>query len=127
MPIYFSWFITALLFGKWWSNNHNLPQSGRLLYCVKWDFSPVDRLHQFHLRFRQGAALPADTFFVEFRRIHLVPAVKISSNVCSVAAATNKPETLSHFYTILLCHWGNDSVHAQVPDQLPVVVGYVPN
>jgi hypothetical protein len=30
MPIYFSWFITALLSVSGDANNHNLPQSGRL-------------------------------------------------------------------------------------------------
>jgi len=34
MPIYFSWLITALLSVGGDTNNHNLPQSGRLLYCV---------------------------------------------------------------------------------------------
>src|ERR1035437_6239 len=34
MPIYFSWFITALPSVSSDTNNHNLPQSGRLLYCV---------------------------------------------------------------------------------------------
>src|SRR5271156_2835648 len=34
MPIYFSWLITALLLVGGDTNNHNLPQSGRLLYCV---------------------------------------------------------------------------------------------
>src|SRR3979411_2818887 len=35
MPIYFSWLITALLSVSGDANNHNLPQSGRLLYCVQ--------------------------------------------------------------------------------------------
>src|SRR4030081_3080808 len=34
MPIYFSWLITALLSVGGDTNNHNLQQSGRLLYCV---------------------------------------------------------------------------------------------
>src|SRR5258707_14706244 len=34
MPIYFSWLITALLSVGGDANNHNLQQSGRLLYCV---------------------------------------------------------------------------------------------
>src|SRR5229473_4278870 len=34
MPTYFSWLITALLSVSGDANNHNLPQSGRLLYCV---------------------------------------------------------------------------------------------
>src|ERR1035437_6832225 len=34
MPIYFSCFITALLSVDSDRNNHTLPQSGRLLYCV---------------------------------------------------------------------------------------------
>src|ERR1700730_3778869 len=34
MPIYFSWLITALLSVSGDTNNHNLQQSGRLLYCV---------------------------------------------------------------------------------------------
>src|ERR1035441_6129493 len=34
MPIYFSWFITAPLSVSGDADNHNLPQSGRLLYCV---------------------------------------------------------------------------------------------
>src|SRR5882757_5180788 len=38
MPIYFSWLITALLSVGGDTNNHNLQQSGRLLYCVH---SPV--------------------------------------------------------------------------------------
>src|SRR5467141_39003 len=38
MPIYFSWLITALLSVGGGTNNHNLPQSGRLLYCVHWRF-----------------------------------------------------------------------------------------
>jgi len=29
-------------FGKWWFNNHNLPQSGRLLYCGNGDISIVE-------------------------------------------------------------------------------------
>src|SRR5260370_39210668 len=36
MPIYFSWLITALLSVGGDTNNHNLQQSGRLLYCVTW-------------------------------------------------------------------------------------------
>src|ERR1700724_550431 len=38
MPIYFSWLITALLSVGGDTNNHNLQQSGRLLYCVTWRF-----------------------------------------------------------------------------------------
>jgi hypothetical protein len=34
MPIYFAWFITALLSVGGDANDQNLPQSGRLLYCV---------------------------------------------------------------------------------------------
>jgi hypothetical protein len=34
MPIYFVWFITALLSVGGDANDQNLPQSGRLLYCV---------------------------------------------------------------------------------------------
>src|SRR5258708_38253351 len=34
MPISFSWLITALLSVGGDTNNHNLQQSGRLLYCV---------------------------------------------------------------------------------------------
>src|ERR1700680_2899430 len=34
MPIYFSWLITALLSVGGDTNNHNLQQSGRLLYCM---------------------------------------------------------------------------------------------
>src|SRR3984957_5644783 len=34
IPIYFSWLITALLSVSGDANNHNLPQSGRLLFCV---------------------------------------------------------------------------------------------
>src|SRR3984893_8969375 len=39
MPIYFSWLITALLSVGGDANNHNLQQSGRLLYCVTWRFT----------------------------------------------------------------------------------------
>ena len=34
MPIYFAWFTTALLSVGGDTSNQNLPQSGRLLYCV---------------------------------------------------------------------------------------------
>ena len=34
MPIYFAWFTTALLSVGGDANDQNLPQSGRLLYCV---------------------------------------------------------------------------------------------
>jgi hypothetical protein len=34
MPIYFAWFTTALLSVGADTSNQNLPQSGRLLYCV---------------------------------------------------------------------------------------------
>jgi hypothetical protein len=34
MPIYFAWFIEALLSVGGDANDQNLPQSGRLLYCV---------------------------------------------------------------------------------------------
>jgi hypothetical protein len=34
MPIYFAWFTTALLSVGGDASNQNLPQSGRLLYCV---------------------------------------------------------------------------------------------
>jgi hypothetical protein len=34
MPIYFAWFTTALLSVGADANDQNLPQSGRLLYCV---------------------------------------------------------------------------------------------
>jgi len=34
MPIYFSWLITVLLSVGGDTNDHNLPQSGPLLYCV---------------------------------------------------------------------------------------------
>src|ERR1700748_170173 len=34
MPIYFAWFTTALLSVGSDANDQNLPQSGRLLYCV---------------------------------------------------------------------------------------------
>src|SRR4029077_21080821 len=34
MPIYFAWFTTALLSVGRDANDQNLPQSGRLLYCV---------------------------------------------------------------------------------------------
>src|SRR5260370_37966226 len=39
MPIYVSWLITALLSVGGDTNNHNLQQSGRLLYCVTRRFS----------------------------------------------------------------------------------------
>jgi hypothetical protein len=35
MPIYFAWFTTALLSVDGDANDQNLPQSGRLLYCVR--------------------------------------------------------------------------------------------
>jgi hypothetical protein len=35
MPIYFAWFTTALLSVGGDANDQNLPQSGRLLYCVR--------------------------------------------------------------------------------------------
>ena len=35
MPIYFAWFTTALLSVGRDANDQNLPQSGRLLYCVR--------------------------------------------------------------------------------------------
>src|ERR1700739_1600248 len=38
MPIYFAWFTTALLSVGGDASDQNLPQSGRLLYCV---ISPV--------------------------------------------------------------------------------------
>jgi hypothetical protein len=38
MPIYFAWFITALLSVGGDANDQNLPQSGRLLYCVRSGF-----------------------------------------------------------------------------------------
>src|ERR1700745_1793621 len=34
MPIYFAWFTTALLSVGGDARDQNLPQSGRLLYCV---------------------------------------------------------------------------------------------
>ena len=34
MPIYFAWFTTALLSVGGDASDQNLPQSGRLLYCV---------------------------------------------------------------------------------------------
>src|SRR5580700_9424853 len=34
MPVYFAWFTTALLSVGGDANDQNLPQSGRLLYCV---------------------------------------------------------------------------------------------
>ena len=42
MPIYFAWFITALLSVGGDANDQNLPQSGRLLYCV---ISPVRNIY----------------------------------------------------------------------------------
>jgi hypothetical protein len=38
MPIYFAWFTTALLSVGGDANDQNLPQSGRLLYCVRSGF-----------------------------------------------------------------------------------------
>src|ERR1700758_5869751 len=35
MPIYFAWFTTALLSVGADARDQNLPQSGRLLYCVR--------------------------------------------------------------------------------------------
>jgi hypothetical protein len=35
MPIYFAWFTTALLSVGGDASDQNLPQSGRLLYCVR--------------------------------------------------------------------------------------------
>src|ERR1700731_864556 len=45
MPIYFSWLITALLSVSGDANNHNLQQSGRLLYCVNFPVRTID-IHQ---------------------------------------------------------------------------------
>src|SRR5579864_812603 len=42
MPIYFVWFTTALLSVGGDTSNQNLPQSGRLLYCV---IIPVRNIH----------------------------------------------------------------------------------
>ena len=41
MPIYFAWFITALLSVGGDANDQNLPQSGRLLYCVRRGFLDI--------------------------------------------------------------------------------------
>ena len=38
MPIYFAWFTTALLSVGGDADDQNLPQSGRLLYCVRSGF-----------------------------------------------------------------------------------------
>src|SRR5260370_21165803 len=46
MPIYFSWLITALLSVSGDANNHNLPQSGRLLYCVLRPLYATSDIHQ---------------------------------------------------------------------------------
>jgi hypothetical protein len=43
MPIYFVWFITALLSVGGDANDQNLPQSGRLLYCVRSGFINSNR------------------------------------------------------------------------------------
>jgi hypothetical protein len=41
MPIYFAWFTTALLSVGGDANDQNLPQSGRLLYCVRRGFLDI--------------------------------------------------------------------------------------
>jgi hypothetical protein len=41
MPIYFAWFTTALLSVGSDANDQNLPQSGRLLYCVRSGFLDI--------------------------------------------------------------------------------------
>src|ERR1700747_1361839 len=43
MPIYFAWFTTALLSVGSDANDQNLPQSGRLLYCVGSGFINIIR------------------------------------------------------------------------------------
>jgi hypothetical protein len=42
MPIYFAWFTTALLSVGGDANDQNLPQSGRLLYCVRRGFLDIN-------------------------------------------------------------------------------------
>jgi hypothetical protein len=44
MPIYFAWFIEALLSVGGDASDQNLPQSGRLLYCVISGFTNIYRV-----------------------------------------------------------------------------------
>jgi hypothetical protein len=50
MPIYFSWFITALLFGKWWSQQSQPT--------AKWAPFILRMMAMIHRQVRNSAQLP---------------------------------------------------------------------
>src|SRR5271156_346205 len=88
MPIYFSWFITALLLVGGGPTNHTLPQSGRLLYCVPWRFFANDAVPTHALP--ANSRFSVDTF--TFSPSLMKRGTRISRPVSNLAVLVPPPE-----------------------------------
>src|SRR3984893_4867155 len=93
MPIYFSGFITALLSVSGGVDNHNLPQSGRLLYCVKIRTRVQNTLQAMALNhaLRRGRGLDCNwaegTASLVSGRLHQSKAGRTAALIRAIAAA----------------------------------------
>src|ERR1700747_190350 len=111
MPIYFAWFTTALLSVGGDANDQNLPQSGRLLYCVISGFPNISN---------EVGRVKSVSLFFYFFRTHLyscaVPLLSVTGDAPQFSGCSSCPTYglgSCHFIVSVLPSRGRD---ASCPD-----------